>query len=119
LYGIFSKKWWITSCLIKKKKIVKNKIKKIKLVIGFNNFTSHFINNNAQCPPIDGLVVASGQNNLGRKIFGCTAQSPRSVFDYFGKTKISYFYITIGVVKNLFKKKRDLIKLLNKQKKNK
>ena len=66
------------------------------------NSGNHFINDDSQSPPIDGLAMALVLKNLWRQIFWSATKCESPVLDSFSKTEISKLDVTIGGDEHVF-----------------
>ena len=64
--------------------------------------SKHLIDEDAKRPPVHGLVVALGLDDLRGQVLWCTAQGPGSVRDLLGKPKVSDDYMAFSVKENVF-----------------
>ena len=63
----------------------------------------HFIDENANSIPIDGLAVSMRHDNFGGKIIRCSAEGPSLFRNNLGKSKISQSDMSILGKKNIFR----------------
>ena len=55
----------------------------------------HLKDQDAECPPVDGEVVALVGDDLGREVLGRAAERPRTVGDDLGETKVDDLEVTV------------------------
>ena len=51
--------------------------------------SKHLVDEDAECPPVHGLVVTLGLDDLRCQVLWCAAQGPRSVRNFLGESKVS------------------------------
>lgn len=63
----------------------------------------HLVDEDTQTPPVDGLAVALGANDLGGQVIGGAAHGPRNVGHFLGKAKIDELDVTIRIEQNVLR----------------
>ena len=61
----------------------------------------HLVDEHAECPPVDGLVVALAENDLGRQVLGRAAQCPRAALDALGEAEVGHLQVAVLVDKQV------------------
>uniref|UniRef100_A0A182INX3 Uncharacterized protein n=1 Tax=Anopheles atroparvus TaxID=41427 RepID=A0A182INX3_ANOAO len=63
----------------------------------------HLVHQHAECPPVDRLVVALAEDDLGRQVLGRTAQRPGATLDALGEPEIGHLQVALGVDQQVFR----------------
>uniref|UniRef100_A0A182TKX5 Uncharacterized protein n=1 Tax=Anopheles melas TaxID=34690 RepID=A0A182TKX5_9DIPT len=63
----------------------------------------HLVHQHAERPPVDRLVVALAQDDLGREILGRAAQRPGSALDALGEAEIGHLQVALRVDQQVFR----------------
>ena len=57
----------------------------------------HLVDEHARRPPVDGLAVALGLDDLGREVLGRAAERPRAVLDQLGEAEVDDLQVALAV----------------------
>lgn len=63
----------------------------------------HLIQQHAQRPPVDRLVVALAEDDLRREVLGRAAQRPRAPFHPLGKAEIGHLQVAFRIDEQIFR----------------
>ena len=66
------------------------------IILEWRVTSEHFIQQDSECPPVNGLSMALVEQNLWRYIFWSSANGVGSLSDNLGETEVNHLQVAIG-----------------------